>query len=229
MLPQQFISCRFILASKSPRRQSLLRALGISFELQTMEVDETFPDHLKADAIPLFLCRKKAGAFQGQLDEKTIVIAADTIVWINGHVLNKPADAEEARVMLIELSGNRHEVFTGVCLKSATKEVAFSVRTDVYFNNLKDKEIDWYISTYKPFDKAGAYGAQEFLPAGTDPCSPEEKIFLQQIGRPELGIKTLETGTATGFAGVKRIEGSYFNVMGLPIREMYGMLTRFCR
>lgn len=193
MYPERLSQFRFILASKSPRRQYLLRELGIPFELETKDVDESFPEHLERDEIPLFLCRKKADAFERELDEKTIVITADTIVWINGHVLNKPEDAEEAKIMLRELSGNKHEVYTGVCLKSSKKEIAFAVKTDVFFKELSEGEIDYYISTYKPFDKAGAYGAQEFI----------------------------------GYIGVERIEGSYFNVMGLPVKELYEELVKF--
>lgn len=193
MYPEKLDQYRFILASKSPRRQFLLTELGIPFELVTKEVDESFPDHLQKDEIPLFLARKKADAFEHNLDEKTIVITADTIVWINDHVLNKPENAEEASVMLRELSGNRHEVFTGVCLKSSKKEIAFSVRTVVYFRELTAGEINYYISKYQPFDKAGAYGAQEFI----------------------------------GYIGVEKIEGSYFNVMGLPVKELYEELVKF--
>lgn len=193
MYPEHLNRFHFILASKSPRRQYLLHELGIPFVIETKEVDESFPEHLQREDIPLYLCRKKADAFEGKLEDNTILITADTIVWINNHVLNKPEDAEEARVMLRELSGNRHEVYTGVCLKSGKKEVAFSVKTDVYFKELTDGEIDFYVSTYKPFDKAGAYGAQEWI----------------------------------GYVGVERIEGSYFNVMGLPVKEMYEELVKF--
>lgn len=193
MYPEKLNQFRFILASKSPRRQFLLKELGIPFELVTKEVNEDFPGHLVRDEIPLFLARKKADAFERDLDKKTIVITADTIVWINDHVLNKPGTHEEARVMLREISGNRHEVFTGVCIKSAQKEIAFSVRTVVYFRELTEGEIEYYISTYKPFDKAGAYGAQEFI----------------------------------GYIGVDKIEGSYFNVMGLPVKELYEELVKF--
>jgi septum formation protein len=193
MYPEKLNQYRFILASKSPRRQFLLKELGIPFELVTKEVDESFPEHLQRDEIPLFLSRKKADAFERELDEKTIVITADTIVWINDHVLNKPENAEEAGVMLRELSGNRHEVFTGVCLKSSKKEIAFAVKTVVYFRELTAGEIDYYIRQYQPFDKAGAYGAQEFI----------------------------------GYIGVEKIEGSYFNVMGLPVKELYEELVKF--
>lgn len=193
MYPERLNQFRFILASKSPRRQYLMRELGIPFELQTKDVDESFPEHLEKEDIPLYLCRKKAEAFGHFIDDNTIVITADTIVWINHHVLNKPNDTDEARVMLRELSGNRHEVYTGVCLKSKTKEVAFAVRTDVYFKELTEGEIDYYVNTFQPLDKAGAYGAQEWI----------------------------------GYIGVEKIEGSYFNVMGLPVKELYEELVKF--
>jgi septum formation protein len=193
MYPEHLRQFQFILASKSPRRQYLLRELGLPFTIETKDVDESFPEHLVREEIPLYLCRKKADAFEGKLEDKTILITADTIVWINNHALNKPGDEEEARIMLRELSGNRHEVYTGVCLKSAKKEVAFSVKTDVYFKELTDGEINFYVSTFKPLDKAGAYGAQEWI----------------------------------GYVGVERIEGSYFNVMGLPVKEMYEELVKF--
>jgi septum formation protein len=193
MYPERLNAFRFILASKSPRRQFLLRELGIPFELETKDVDESFPEHLQGEDIPLYLCRKKADAFERELDDKTIVITADTVVWINNHVLNKPADEDEARVMLRELSGNRHEVFTGVCLKSKRREIAFAARTEVFFRELTEGEIDYYVRNFKPLDKAGAYGAQEWI----------------------------------GYVGVDRIIGSYFNVMGLPVKELYEELGKF--
>ncbi|TND05900.1 MAG: septum formation protein [Bacteroidetes bacterium] len=193
VFPDQLKKYRFILASKSPRRQYLLKELGIPFELRTKEVDEHFPAELKREEIPLYLSKLKADAFEGELDENTIVITADTIVWINDHVLNKPADHAEAVQMLRELSGNRHEVYTGVCLKSKNKEVCFHARTDVYFKKLSDAEIDFYINTCQPFDKAGAYGAQEWV----------------------------------GYVGIEKIEGTYFNVMGLPLYELYRELVKF--
>jgi septum formation protein len=228
MFPKHLNQFHFILASKSPRRQFLLHELGIKFDLETKEVDESFPEHLMRDEIPLYLCRKKADAFEGKLDEKTIVITADTIVWINNHVLNKPVDAEDAKLMLRELSGNRHEVYTGVCLKSAKKEIAFAVKTDVYFKELSEAEIDFYVSAYKPFDKAGAYGAQECLPPGENPCSDEEIFFLESLGRKELieRSKTPLKGD-TGKMIVEKIEGSYFNVMGLPVKELWEEIEKF--
>jgi septum formation protein len=193
MYPVRLDKFHIILGSKSPRRQYLLRELGIQFVIETKDVDESFPEHLQGEEIPLYLCHKKADAFDGKLKEDSILITADTIVWINSHVLNKPADAEEARTMLRELSGNRHEVYTGVCLKSIKKVVTFSVKTAVYFKELSEGEIEFYVSTYKPFDKAGAYGAQEWI----------------------------------GYIAMERIEGSYFNVMGLPVKELYDELCNF--
>jgi septum formation protein len=184
---------KLILASKSPRRQFLLKDLGLGFEVHTKEVDESFPDHLQAQDIPLYLCRKKADAFDAELEENSIVITADTVVWINGQVLNKPENYEDAVRMLTLLSGKMHEVYTGVCLKSKNKTKAFYSLTKVYFKTLSSEEIDYYIRNYNPYDKAGAYGAQEWI----------------------------------GYIAVERIEGSYFNVMGLPLKELYEELLTF--
>jgi septum formation protein len=225
MQQKEFERLHFILASKSPRRQFLLGELGIPFELKAKEVDESFPDHLVCDEIPLYLCRKKAAAFEGETNENTVIITADTIVWINGHVLNKPAGEDEARVMLTELSGNRHEVYTGVCLKSKRAEIAFSVRSDVYFKTLSPAQIGFYIKTFRPFDKAGAYGAQECLERDVNPCSEEEKTFLENLGKTAMIRETLsDAGERVGY--IDKIEGSYFNVMGLPVVELYRELKR---
>ena len=183
----------FILASKSPRRQFLLKDLGLDFTIHTKEVDESFPADLKAEQIPLYLCEKKAAAFDSELNENDIVITADTIVWIENNVLNKPENFEDAVRMLKLLSGKMHEVFTGVCLKSKYKTTSFYARTNVYFKTLTDDEIEYYISNFHPYDKAGAYGAQEWI----------------------------------GYIAVEKIEGSYFNVMGLPLKELYEELLKF--
>lgn len=190
---QELQNKKLILASKSPRRQFLLKDLGLNFEVHTKEVDESFSDTLQAQDIPLYLCKKKADAFEAELDENTIVITADTIVWINGQVLNKPEDHADAVRMLKLLSGNMHEVYTGVCLRSKNKTKTFHSLTKVYFKKLSDEEIEYYVSNYKPFDKAGAYGAQEWI----------------------------------GYIAVEKIEGSYFNVMGLPLKELYEELLKF--
>ncbi|MFN7012847.1 MAG: Maf family nucleotide pyrophosphatase [Bacteroidia bacterium] len=184
---------RLILASKSPRRQQLLRGLGFNFEIVTREIDESFPSHLKAQEIPLYLSKIKAKAFTDLLDDKTIVLTADTVVWINDKVLNKPENEEEAYQMLRLLSGNMHEVFTGVTIRSKFKHQSFYSKTNVYFKYLNDDEIWYYIKHFQPFDKAGAYGAQEWI----------------------------------GYIAIEKIEGSYFNVMGLPVKEVYEELIKF--
>jgi septum formation protein len=184
---------KLLLASKSPRRQYLLKELGLDFEVRTKEVDESFPEQLKAAEIPLYLCEKKANAFDEELTDNTIVITADTIVWVNGHVLNKPQNFDDAVRMLQLLSGKMHEVYTGVCLKSKHKTTSFVALTKVYFKELSLEEIEFYIRNYNPYDKAGAYGAQEWI----------------------------------GYIAVDRIEGTYFNVMGLPVRELYEALLKF--
>jgi septum formation protein len=183
----------FILASKSPRRQFLLKDLGLDFEVHTKDVDESFPEDLKAQEIPLYLCQRKADAFDRELDENTIVITADTIVWVHGQVLNKPENYEDAVRMLKLLSGKMHEVYTGVCIKSKHKTKVFYSLTKVYFKSLSEDEIEYYIKNFHPYDKAGAYGAQEWI----------------------------------GYIAVEKIEGSYFNVMGLPLRELYEELLAF--
>lgn len=184
---------RLILASKSPRRQQLLSGLGYNFEIVTREVEETFPSHLKAQEIPLYLSKIKAEAFNDLLDDKTVVLTADTVVWINDIVLNKPKNENEAYQMLRLLSGNMHEVFTGVTINSMFKHQSFYSKTNVYFKNLSDEEIWYYIKNFQPFDKAGAYGAQEWI----------------------------------GYIAIEKIEGSYFNVMGLPVKEVYEELIKF--
>lgn len=154
---------KFILASKSPRRQELLKGLDIAFEILTKEVDESFPSTLKAEEIALYLCNKKADAFAVEAAQDHIIITADTIVWINNTVLNKPENKFEAVQMLKLISGKTHEVFTGVCLYSAEKRVSFYGRTEVHFRDLDEEEIDYYIEKYKPYDKAGSYGVQEWI------------------------------------------------------------------
>lgn len=193
MLDEKLKHKRIILASKSPRRQYLLKEIGVNFEIVTKEVEELFPETLKREEIPLFLVKKKADAFDGAITENTIVITADTIVWLDNKPLNKPAHREEAIYMLKLLSGKMHEVVTAVNLKSARKEHSFYAVTKVHFKNLSEEEIIYYIDNYKPFDKAGAYGAQEWI----------------------------------GYIAVEKIEGSYFNVMGLPVKELYEELLKF--
>lgn len=184
---------KIILASKSPRRKQLLEGLGIPFEVKTKEVEESFPSHLKKEKIPLYLCHKKAEAFGKELKSNMIIITADTIVWLNNKAVNKPADRREAVEMLQSLSGKKHKVYTAVCIKSLSKTRSFFDETDVYFKKLSIEEIGYYVDKYQPYDKAGAYGAQEFI----------------------------------GYIGIEKIKGSYFNVMGLPVKKVYEELRKF--
>lgn len=178
---------RLILASKSPRRQQLLRDLGLKFEVSVKDYAEVYPDDLPGEDIALYVSREKAKCFRNDIIRTEIIITADTIVWSEGRVLSKPAGAEEARLMLRDLSDKTHEVITGVTLLSLAGERTFSETTEVTFDSLSDDEIDYYIEQYRPFDKAGAYGIQEWL----------------------------------GLAACNRIEGSFFNVVGLPVNKFF--------
>ena len=221
------LSLHLILASKSPRRQYLLRELGIPFEVRTKEVDESFPADLKAENIPLYLCRKKAEAFKNGLQPGQLLITSDTIVWVNEQVLNKPENEEDAFRMLKMLSGHMHEVFTGVCLESTGKLKTFFVRSKVFFKPLSDELIRDYVRDCRPFDKAGAYGAQESLPEGSHPCSQDEVKFLDALGKAHLNTIHHGEDGKKNYVLVDRIEGSYFNVMGFPLRELYAELLAF--
>ncbi len=218
-----------ILASKSPRRQQLLADLGFVFEVKTKEVEEHFSENLKAEEIPLFLCAHKAKSFDEELKNvKNLVITADTIVWVENQVLNKPLNFEDAVRMLQLLSGKMHEVFTAVCLQSKNKTETFSVATKVFFKQLSLHEINNYISTCKPYDKAGSYGAQETLPLGMNPCSEQEIEFLSTLSKLAIIEKSIYPSTTENrIELIDKIEGSYFNVMGLPIKELYEKLLRF--
>lgn len=182
-----------ILASKSPRRQQLLKDAGFDFSVKTKDVAEDFPSTLPASEVAKYLAEKKANAFTDEIEPDEIVITADTVVIINNQILAKPADKREAFDMIKSLSGTHHEVITGVCLKGKSKQQTFDDITRVYFKNLSDDEINYYIDNYKPFDKAGAYGIQEWI----------------------------------GMIGITKIEGSYFNVVGLPVQKLYQQLLDF--
>ena len=184
---------KIILASKSPRRHELLAGLNFPFEVVIHEVDELFPDGLPMEEIPVYLARLKAEPFTDELSHNALVITADTIVWIDGAVLGKPNDYEHAAAMLRQLSGKKHVVVTGVCLTSREKQVTFSASTDVCFKDLSESEINYYLENYRPYDKAGSYGVQEWI----------------------------------GYIAITRIEGSYFNVMGLPVHQLYEELIKF--
>jgi len=155
---------RIILASNSPRRKELLAGLGVDYEVRTLpDVDESYPETLQGADIPLFISKIKADAYKTLLQPDELMITADTIVWMDGMVLGKPRNRFGAIEMLRQLSGHTHQVFTGVTITTATRQHSFSVGTEVRFANLTDEEIVYYVDTYQPMDKAGAYGVQEWI------------------------------------------------------------------
>ena len=182
-----------ILASQSPRRQELLLGLNIPFEVQEIDVEESYPSQLVGVDIPMYLAEKKANAYAKKMDDKTLLITADTIVWHEGCVFGKPKDKEDATRMLKALSGKTHQVITGVCISTLLKRRTFHVISEVRFARLAPEEIEYYLQNFEPYDKAGAYGVQEWI----------------------------------GYIGVEYIEGSYFNVMGLPVQRLYSELKRW--
>ena len=155
---------RIILASNSPRRKELLSGLGVDYEVRTLpDVSEDYPDTLQGADIPLYIAREKAEAYRPLLQENELMITADTIVWLDGRVLGKPRDREDALQMLRDMSGRTHEVFTGVCLTTTAWQRSFMSQTEVRFAALTEDEIEWYVDKYRPMDKAGAYGVQEWI------------------------------------------------------------------
>jgi len=185
---------KFILASQSPRRHFLLNEIGLNFDVMVKSTDESYPPGLICEEIALHVSRIKSEAFDfGELPANALVITADTIVWLEGECIGKPVDENDARKMLGKLSGKKHTVATGVCFRTKDRFHSFFINTDVFFRVLKQEEIDHYVETYKPLDKAGSYGIQEWI----------------------------------GYIGVERIEGSYFNVMGLPVQKLYCELNKF--
>ena len=185
---------RILLASNSPRRRELLAGLGITFEVKVMPgIDETYPKNLSPIDIPKYIAEEKASAYLDTLADDELLITADTVVMVDNTILGKPVDAADAQRMLRMLSGRSHQVITGVCLTTKKQRRVFSVSTDVTFKQLTDEEILYYIEHYKPFDKAGAYGIQEWI----------------------------------GYVGVTGLDGSYYNVMGLPVQRIYTELQQF--
>lgn len=155
---------KVILASNSPRRKELLAGLGVQYEVRTLsDVNESYPDILRGEEIPLYISKEKADAYRSVLQPGELMITADTIVWLKDKVLGKPADREEALEMLRNLSGCIHDVFTGVCLTTTSWQRSFVARTEVRFSTLSDEEIAFYVDKYHPMDKAGAYGVQEWI------------------------------------------------------------------
>ncbi|MDF7811652.1 Maf-like protein [Hymenobacter sp. YC55] len=184
---------KLVLASNSPRRRQLLTDLGVPYTVRLQEVDESFPEHLHRAEVAEYLAAHKAAAYRTSLAPDEVVLTADTIVCLDDDVLNKPADDAEAIQMLTRLQGRAHDVFTGVCLLSGDgRQVVFSDQTRVVFRTLSAAEIEYYVRKYQPLDKAGAYGAQDWI----------------------------------GMVAVTRLEGSYFNVMGLPVHRVWNELMK---
>lgn len=185
---------KIILASNSPRRKELLAGIDIDFEVRVIQdIDESYPADLPTKDIAEYISRKKAAVYQKKMADDELVITADTIVVLDSEVMGKPHDEADASRMLHKLSGRTHQVITGVTLTTTTRQQSFSVETDVTFKKLSDEEINYYVQRYKPFDKAGAYGIQEWI----------------------------------GHIGVTGLQGSYFNVMGLPVQRIYEALRQF--
>ena len=193
MLLSKLKNKKIILGSASPRRQELLKSLGIDFEIRVSDLKEKYPKNLKEKEISEFLATQKSEHLSKMLKGEELLITADTIVVKGDRVLNKPKDKLEAKEMLEFLSGDEHLVITSVCLRNQQNRVVFSSVTKVFFKSLSAAEIDFYVKEYKPFDKAGAYGIQEWI----------------------------------GLVGIEKIEGSYFNVVGLPISKLYQNLIQF--
>ncbi len=216
-----------ILASSSPRRQFLLKEAGFTFKVDPPNIDESFSASMKVEEVPMYLAEKKAKALLSKIKDE-IIIASDTVVILGEAILNKPVDRNDAIKMLTALSGKTHLVITGVCLLCKKKIISFDDRTEVTFAKLAPSEIEFYIDKFKPFDKAGAYGAQDCLPAGMNPCSKEEISFLESIHKLDLIDKSISSSQAgLGMIGVEKINGSYFTVMGLPIHRVYQELQKF--
>ena len=185
---------KIILASASPRRKELLSGLGVQFTVDTRNTfEEIAPEGLPYSQYPEYMAKGKSHGFHRNLLPSEILVTADTMVLCSDEIMGKPTDRADAIRMVQKLQNNRHSVLTGVCIRSLDKEVCFTASTDVFFDELSQEEIEYYVDTYRPFDKAGAYGVQEWV----------------------------------GYAGIKRIEGSYFNVVGLPVQMLYQKLKEF--
>ena len=183
-----------ILASQSPRRRELLSGLDIDFEVRVLpDIEENYPDDLPTPEIPVYIATEKAAAYKDLMSDHDLIITADTVVVLGDEVLGKPVSLDDAKRMLRELSGHTHQVITGVCLMTRQRQRSFAVTTDVTFKQLTEEEITYYVEKYRPLDKAGAYGIQEWI----------------------------------GYIGVTGLNGSYFNVMGLPVQRIYNELKVF--
>jgi len=191
---ENFLKYKIILASNSPRRQELFAGLDIDYEIKTIiDIEESYPDTLSKEEIPVYIAKQKAQAYINCLEENTLLITADTIVWLEGNVYGKPENDQEAKEMLRILSGKTHEVITGVCLTELKKQQTFYVISKVKFAELQEDEIDYYVKNFNPLDKAGAYGIQEWI----------------------------------GYIGVEKLDGCFYNIMGLPVRTLYEYLKKW--
>lgn len=194
MLLSKLESYDVILSSASPRRKQLLEELGIKFKVQTKDVFEDYPDGYPIEKVAQYISEVKAAAFRvREMKRNTLIIAADTVVILGNNIIGKPSDHQQAINTMKKLSGKKHQVITGITLRSIDNRHSFSVKTDVFFKNLTDEEINFYVKKFEPLDKAGAYGIQEWI----------------------------------GLAAVEKIDGSYFNVMGLPTHKLYEELNKF--
>ena len=183
-----------ILGSQSPRRQELLHGLDLNFTVNVIAgLEENYPATLQGEAIPMFLAQQKAEAYLNSLTPKDMLITADTIVWLDGIVYGKPKDEADAKKMLRALSGKTHDVITGVCVTTTERQETFAAISKVTFASFSDDEINYYIEKYRPMDKAGSYGVQEWI----------------------------------GYIGVEHIDGSFYNVMGLPVQRLYTLLKNW--
>ena len=178
-----------LLASQSPRRKELIGKLGLPFEIKKIVFDESYPSEINRYDVPVYLALKKSKKVK-ELKNNELLLTADTVVILNNEILEKPSTLQEAKKMIGLLSNNTHEVITGVCLKSNQRTESFSVKSTIHFAEITDEEIEFYVNTYEPLDKAGGYGIQEWI----------------------------------GMIGVKKIVGSYYNVVGLPVHEIYQTL-----
>ena len=194
LLHEKLAGHQLLLASQSPRRRDLLSGAVVPFTLApAYEVEESYPAELAAEEVPAYLSKLKSEGMPRSLNRGEILLTADTVVIAQGEILGKPHSREEALSMLGRLSGRGHTVVTGVTIRSLDKQVTFTSRSEVFFRSLEAEEIAYYVDTYRPYDKAGSYGIQEWI----------------------------------GYTAIERIEGSFFNVMGLPIQRLYVELNRF--
>lgn len=188
----EWLGCRLLLGSKSPRRRELVECLGLPCRIVDIEAEELLTEAVPSDKVAETLARRKSLAYSGSLDDDEVLVTADTVVVHQDSVLGKPCSRQEAVGMLHMLSGCTHQVYTGVCLRGNRSTISFTERTDVSFHALSDEEVDYYVDTFRPYDKAGSYGIQEWI----------------------------------GMVGIDRIEGCFYNVMGLPVARLYKELKR---